>query len=168
MKSKIISSILILMLLCAPSAAYATFNDYGYNAKACIFNGTLENWDNFIFNRPVSPVDLNAKDTMFLVRKWNSSFDKGMFQGKPLVDGSWQIAHLYQYLSGDMSGWTWNWTFKMVYSSKYIPGAIVIDEMPNFYIIQNNTWYTDPQGNEIPISEYKSIPPSLGVGLYKR
>jgi len=171
MKVKMIITLLVVLVL-LPSAAFAGFDDYGYNAKANIFNGTLENWDNFIFGLPASSYDKNATDVEFLVRKWSKGFDGAMFNGQPWVDGAWQQAHMYTYLSGENLGWTYNTMFKMVYSSKPVTGAleIPIAEDVNLWLVQYKEWLVDDQGKEIEITEalnVKAIPPSLGSGAYK-
>ncbi|KJS20360.1 MAG: hypothetical protein VR72_15025 [Clostridiaceae bacterium BRH_c20a] len=170
MKVKVIV-ILLMVILLLPSAAFASFDEYGYNAEANIFNGTLENWDNFIFGNPASPYDQNGTDVEFLVRKWSKGFDNAMFNGQPWVDGAWQQAHMYTYLSGEQLGWTHNTMFKMVYSSKPITGAleIPITENVSLWLIQYKEWFIDPIGNEIEITDslnIKAIPPSLGDGKY--
>ncbi|KJS84219.1 MAG: hypothetical protein JM58_11410 [Peptococcaceae bacterium BICA1-8] len=170
MKVKVIISLLMVIVL-LPSAAFASFNEYGYNAEANIFNGTLENWDNFLFDNPVTPYDQNAKDVQFLVRKWSIDFDNAMFNGQTWVEGAWQQAHMYTYLSGEQLGWTHNTMFKMVYSSKPITGAleIPITDQVSLWLIQYKEWLINPLGNEIQISDslnIKAIPPSLGSGAY--
>lgn len=164
-KCKLLLVTFIIMNLCLPAAALAQPDAYGYNETARIFVGSFENWENFVYGRPAIPSDPNATDALFLVRKWSKEFDESMFHGKPWRDGSWQMAHFYQYLSGDKQEWTWNWTFKIVYSSTPIEGGTVAWD--KFYFIQDKTWLTDPQGNETVLQETYVIPPSLGKGFYK-
>jgi hypothetical protein len=167
-KIRFISTILVLafLFLCFPGIVLAAPDVYGYNAKANYFHGTLENWDNFIYGRLFEPYDFEALDTEFIIRKWDKNFGNSMFNGDPFVNGSWQQAHLYMYPS-DKPGWVWNWKFKIVYSSNPLPGAAAIEEMPDFYIVQDKQWYTDPQGNEHIIYSNHSVSPALGAGFYK-
>lgn len=172
MKAKIASILVFLMLFTIPSTAFAKPDDYGYNENARIFVGTFENWENFIYGLPASPADTDAKDVLFLVRKWDKGFDDYVFKGLPPVDGAWQQAHFYRYLPGDQLGWTWNWNMKIVYSSRPIEDAVALSAMEmgieGFYLIQDKTWLTDPDGNETIVSEFHAIPPSLGKGFYEK
>lgn len=166
MKSKIISCILVFMLIFT-SSAFAKFDEYGYNAKACNFKGTMANWENFVYGRPAEPAEMGQLNVQYLDRKWSKDFDEMMFRGGEFVNGAWQKAHMYEYLSGEQLGWSRHESFKMVYSSTPVEGAMAVDEMPGFYIIEYKAWLEDPQGNEIIDFNFHSIPHGLGKGLYK-
>ncbi|MFZ5944176.1 MAG: hypothetical protein ACOYVD_08710 [Bacillota bacterium] len=161
-------ALLVLIFLLIPGTVFAAFDEYGYNETACIFNGSFENWENFVYGLPSAPVDWETKNVQFLVRKWSKDFDQAMFHGMPWKDGAWQMAHFYQYLSGEQEGWTWNWDFKIVFSAVPVAGAI--DTGGNFWLIQSKTWLLGPQGEEIEVPDMytlKAIPPSLGGGTYR-
>jgi hypothetical protein len=165
---KVISivSAMAFLFLCFPGTVLAAPDAYGYNAKANHFHGTLANWENFIYGRPVEPYNFEEPDTIFILRKWDKNFNNAMFKGEPFVNGAWQQAHLYSYPS-DQPGWVWNYKFKMVYSCIPVQGATAIEEMPGFYIVQEKEWFTDPQNNEHVIVSNKSKAPALGSGFYK-
>ena len=151
MKHKYLWILLIIALLCAPASAFAKsgFDDYGYNEKACLFVGTLANWDAFLYGQPPLPaVDPAATDVMFIERQWNKSFDKMMFQGGAPADGAYCATNAHMNLSGDQLGWIWHELFAFAFSSQPIDGALAIEGMPGFYFITDKVWLTDPDGNE--------------------
>lgn len=166
---KICYVLLVLSLLFVPTLAYAQHDEYGYNDAGTIFNGTFDNWEAFIHGQPpLPPVDPYATDVLFLIRNWDANFDQAMFHGAPWQNGAWSTAHFYTHLSGEQLGWTWNCFFKLVYSSTPLEGAVPAPGMPDFYLIQDKTWLTDPQGQETVLRETHAIPPSLGPGSYQQ
>lgn len=148
-KTKYLSVLALIFFLILPCSAYAaSFDEYGTNENACIFVGTLENWDGYLFGQPPQPYDPNQTNTIFLIRKWSKSFDDAIFQGEPWVDGAWCKSYLYQHLSGNQEGWTWHNLMRLEYSSTPIEGAIPVDGIPNLYLVTYIEWLTDPDGNE--------------------
>jgi len=151
-KSKFLLVILILSMVAVfPSPAFAKTDQYGYDAQARTYKGTLDNWEAFLDGLPPTPFDWKQTDTVFVERKWDKSFDP-MVQGKPpLAPGAWQKAKLWEYLSGDKLGSTWHQELEVVYSpNKPIPGAIALtpEEIlyTGFYLVENNEWVVGPNG----------------------
>lgn len=60
-KKFIIFSLLVLIILSVPGTALAGFDEYGYNAKARKFKGTLENWENLVAWASGSSLGLQSK-----------------------------------------------------------------------------------------------------------
>lgn len=151
--------LLLIMVLTFPRVASAHTDEYGYNAKARTFKGTLVNWEAFMQGLPPTTFDWKATDTIFIERKWDKLFDP-MIQGNPPSgDGAWQKANLWEYLSGDKLGWTWHQTLVVVYSpNKTIPDAIVLtpDEIgfTGFYCVVQKEWLVDPNGEQTEIQDF--------------
>ncbi len=154
MKKRLALVLIVLTFLVIPTVTYAKFDEYGYDAKKCLFIGTFDNWEAFMYGLPPFPAaDPAAADVLFVTRNWSKDFDKGMFQGKPMKDGAWCSSSFYENLSGDQLGWTWHNLFIFVYSSASVEDGIPIEGMPDFYFIKDKTWLTDPSGQEIIISD---------------
>lgn len=151
--------LLLVMLLSFPSVASARTNEYGYNAQARTFKGTLDNWEAFINGLPPTPFSWKETDIIFIERKWDKLFDP-MLQGNlPSDIGAWEKADLWEYLSGDQLGWTWHQNLAVVYSpNKPIPGAIVLtpDEMgfTGFYCVVQKEWLVGPKGEKTEIQDF--------------
>lgn len=150
--------LLLIMIFSFPSVASAKTNEYGYNAQARTFKGTLANWEAFMQGLPPTPFDWKATDVIFIERKWDKLFDP-MIQGNPPSGaGAWQKADLCEYLSGDKLGWTWHQALVVVYSPNTpIPGAIVLtpDEIgfEGFYCVVQKEWLVDPKGKKTEIQD---------------
>ena len=156
MKKSYLWILLIIALLCAPTAAFGyTLDAYGLDLDAHLFVGTLENWDNFFYGRPAAdPVDPAATDVMFMERQWNQSFHDMMFCGGAPADGAYCATNVHMNLSGEQLGWTMHEFFAFAFALEPIEGAIPIDGMPGFYFITDKIWFTDPEGNETVVSEF--------------
>lgn len=150
-KSKFLFLVLLVVMVVVafPSAAFAKTDQYGYDAKARMFKGTLTNWEAFLEGSPPTPFDWKQTDTVFIERKWNKSFDP-MIQGQPpSAPGAWQKAELWEYLSGNQLGWTWHQELGIVYSPNTpIPGAIPLSPeeimFSGFYLVKNIEWLEGP------------------------
>lgn len=154
-------SFIVLFLVMAfsfPSVASAQTNEYGYNAQARTFKGTLNNWEAFINGLPPTPFNWKEKDVIFIDRKWDKLFDP-MIQGNPPSGtGAWEKAELWEYLSGDQLGWTWHLSLAAVYSPDTpIPGAIVLtsEEMgvTGFYGVEQKEWLVGPKGEKTVLQD---------------
>lgn len=158
-KKFIIFSLLVLIILSVPGTALAGFDEYGYNAKARKFKGTLENWENLLLGRPAVPWDFKAKNVVFLERKWDKRFDAMMSGNPPTAPGAWQKASLWEYLSGDQEGWTWNLELEIVYSpNKPIKGAVELSPQEmggftGFYLVHSKEWLKGPKGKKVVIEQ---------------
>ncbi|KUO78493.1 MAG: hypothetical protein APF81_22060 [Desulfosporosinus sp. BRH_c37] len=153
--------LLIVMILSFPSVASAQTDEYGYNAQARTFKGTLENWEIFLQGEVADPItfDWNATNIIFIERKWDKLFDPMILGELPLGAGAWQKVKLWEYLSGDQLGWTWHQAIEIVYSPNTpIPGAIELtaDQMlyPGFYCVVQKEWSTDPNGEKTEILDF--------------
>ena len=160
--------LLLVMLFSFPSIASARTNEYGYNAQARTFKGTLNNWEAFINGLPWTPFSWKETDIVFIKRKWDKLFDPMMQGNLPSGPGAWEKADLWEYLSGEQLGWTWHQTLAVVYSPKKpIPGAIVLtpDEMGfvGFYCVIQKEWLVGPNGEKTEIQDF-----SLKRKLIKR
>lgn len=150
--------ILFIMVFSFPSIASAKTDEYGYNAHARSFKGTLANWEAFLQGKPPTPFDWNATDVIFIERKWDKLFDP-MIQGNPpSAAGAWQKADLWEYLSGDQLGWTWHQALVVVYSPNIpIPDAIELtpEEMgfTGFYLVVQKEWLVGPHGERTEIQD---------------
>ena len=158
-KSKCLFIVLILsMVVVFPGAAFAKTDQYGYNAQARAFKGTLDNWEAFLDGLPPIPFNWKQTDTFFIERKWDKNFDP-MVEGKlPLAPGAWQKARLWEYLSGDQLGWTWHQDLDIVYSPNTpIPGAIALtpDEIlfTGFYLVKDDEWLEGPHGEKTIVQD---------------
>jgi len=151
--------LLLVMVLSFPSIASAQTNEYGYNAQARTFKGTLDNWEAFMKGLPPTPFDWKETDTVIIERKWDELFDP-MIQGNlPSGAGAWEKSEAWEYLSGDQLGWTWHQSLVVVYSPNTpIPGAIVLtpDEMgfTGFYCVVQKEWLVGPKGERTEIQDF--------------
>lgn len=157
--------LLVVMFLSIPLTAFAAFDEYGYNPQARMFKGTMENWEAFFYGLPAAPWDPKAMDVIFVERKWDKDFDPIITGNLPLAPGAWQRVKLWQYLSGDQLGWTWNLDLKVVYSPENpIPGALILTEkemgITGFYCVTQEEWLTGPQGQKVIIQDL-SINPGI-------
>lgn len=160
-KSKFLIIVLLLVMAVAafPGTAFAQIDQYGYNAQARMFRGTLNNWEAFIDRLLPTSFDWSQKDTVFIERKWDKLFDP-MIQGNPpSAPGAWEKAKLWEYLSGDQLGWTWHQELEIVYSpNKPIPGAILLTPeeilFTGFYLVKNDEWLEGPNGEKTIIRDF--------------
>lgn len=157
-KKRLIPFVLfVLTFSFIPLGAFAAFDDYGYNPQGRSFKGTLDNWEAFIHNQPAAAWDPEATDVMFLERKWDKRFAP-MLTGEIPLQGAWQRAKLWQYLSGEQAGWTWRQELEVVYSpNQPIPGAMELTEnemgIPGFYCVKFKEWVTGPKGQKVTIED---------------
>ncbi|EGW41987.1 hypothetical protein [Desulfosporosinus sp. OT] len=165
-KSKFLFIVLILsMVVVFPSTAFAQTDQYGYDAQARTFKGTLDNWEAFLEGTPPTTFSWEQKDTVFIERKWSKSFDPMVQGNPPSAPGAWQQVELWEYLSGDELGWTWHEELGIVYSpNRPIPGAVALtpEEMmfPGFYLIKDKEWSIGPNG-EVTIDQ--DLSPNLRI-----
>ncbi|MDR3599691.1 MAG: hypothetical protein P4L49_04295 [Desulfosporosinus sp.] len=156
-QSKFLFILLILsMVVVFPSTAFAKTDQYGYDAQARMYIGTLDNWDAFLDGLPPTTFNWKQTDTIFIERHWDKSFDPMVQGNPPLAPGAWQKARLWEYLSGDKLGWTWHEELNIIYSpNKPIPGATLLtpDEIlfTGFYLVEDKEWEVGPNGEEITI-----------------
>lgn len=157
-KKSILFVLIIVLFLSIPSIALAGFDDYGYNAKAKMFKGTMDNWEAFMRGLPPTPWDTKVTDVVYVERKWDKLFDP-LLQGQlPLGPGAWQKAKLWQHLSGDQLGWTWHLDLEVVYSpNNPIPGAIILTEqemgISGFYCVRQEECLKGPNGEKTIIQD---------------
>ncbi|MDR3541973.1 MAG: hypothetical protein P4L69_13540 [Desulfosporosinus sp.] len=155
---KVISKFLFIVLILSsvvvfPSTAFAKTDQYGYDARARTFKGTLDNWEAFLEGSLPTPFKWKQTDTVFIERNWDKSFDP-MVQGKPpLAPGAWQKVKSWEYLSGDQLGWTWHEELDIIYSPNApIPGAIALTPeeilFTGFYLVKDKEWSVGPNGEE--------------------
>lgn len=153
-KKKILVIILsLVMILSIPSMALAAFDDYGFNANARMFKGTMDNWEAYIRGLPSTPWESNQLDVIYVERKWDKLFDPVMYHQLPLGPGAWQKVNVWQQLSGEQQGWTWHLDLEVVYSPNApIPGAIAlsVEEMGllGFYCVKQVEWLKGPNGQK--------------------
>jgi len=159
----------VIVFLSIPGTAFAGWDEYGYNAKARKYKGTLENWENLLMGEPAVPWDPKATGVIFLERKWDKKWDAMMSGDPPTGPGAWQKAELWEYLSGDQLGWTWHLKLKVVYSPDApIPSAMEVPTeeigFPGFYLVEREEWLSGPKGEKKKVEEMsvksRSIQPS--------
>ncbi|ADY57497.1 hypothetical protein Sgly_3233 [Syntrophobotulus glycolicus DSM 8271] len=153
--------LLLAIVLSFPGIVLAKTDEYGYNAKARTFKGTLDNWEAFLAGTPPTPYDPKGTDIIFVERKWNILFDPLIKSKKPSA-GAWQKAKLWEYLSGEKLGWTWHLEFEIFYSpKKAIPGAIEVPleaiGYPGFYVIKQEEWLAGPNGEKEIIQDFSIL-----------
>ncbi len=163
-KKFIISVLFLVMLFCVPNVALAQdgdngFDEYGLNAKAKIFIGTLENWDNYYYGLPAIPYNFKSLDTLYIERKWDKLFAPMIYYNPPLGTGAWQQIKGWEYLSGDQLGWTYNLQMFIIYSPNVpIEGAIAvpIEEIgySGFYFTEQQEWLDGPHGEKIVFQDF--------------
>ena len=165
-KRKFLFLVLLLVIMFSfPSVASAQTDEYGYNAHARTFKGTLTNWEAFMQGLPPTTFDRKATDIIFIERKWDKLFNP-MIQGNPPSGvGAWQKAELWEYLSGEKLGWTWQLTLEVVYSpNQPIPGAVLLtpDEIgfTGFYCVVQKEYLIDPYGKKTKIQDF-SLKPNI-------
>ena len=151
--------LVIMVVVSYPSVALAQSDEYGYNAQARSYKGTLDNWEALLSGLPPTPFDPKGKDIIFVKRKWDKLFDPMIHSSLPLGAGAWQKAELWKYLSGDQLGWTWHLNLEVVYS----PNTLICDaiEVPaesiggeGFYIVERKEWLTEPHGEKTVIEDF--------------
>ncbi|WP_407313008.1 hypothetical protein [Desulfosporosinus sp. SB140] len=153
--------LLLIAMVSFPSVASARTDEYGYNAEARTFKGTLDNWEIFIRGTGADPIPFTWQDKgiVFIERKWDKRFDP-MIQGNPPSSpGAWEKAELWEYLTDDQLGWTWHQTMEVVYSPNTpIPNAIALTPesmgFPGFYCVQQREWLTGPNGETIESQDF--------------
>lgn len=160
--------LLLVMVFSFPSVASAHTDEYGYNAQARTFKGTLDNWEALMQGIPPTPFHWKDTDTTFIERKWDKLFDPMLHGDLPLGAGAWQKAKLWEHLSGDQLGWTWHLNLTVVYSPNTpIPGAIELtpEEMgiTGFYCVVQKEWLVGPNGEKTEIQDF-----SLKRNIIKR
>ncbi|MDA8220132.1 MAG: hypothetical protein M0Z35_00130 [Desulfitobacterium hafniense] len=158
-KKSLFMVLLLIIMFSFPSAASAQTDEYGYNAQARTFKGTLANWEAFMQGLPPTAFDCKATDVIFIERKWDKLFDP-MIQGNlPSGAGAWQKVDLWEYLSSDKLGWTWHQALEVVYSPNIpIPNAIELTAVEmgatGFYCVVQKEWLIDPNGKRIEIQDF--------------
>jgi len=169
--------LLLIMVVSFPSIASAQSNEYGYNAQARTYNGTLDNWDAFLAGSPFTPFDPKGTGITFVKRKWDKLFDPMVNLSLPSGAGAWQKAELWEYLPGDQweglpgdqLGWTWHLDLDVVYSpNTSIPGAIVLPPeavggFTGFYLVEQNEWLVGPDGEKTVVQNF-----SINSSIVKR
>lgn len=160
-KGKCLFMVLLLILVVSfPGVAFAQFDEYGYNAEARMYKGSLDNWDTFLSGLPPTPFDPNGTDIIFVDRKWNELFDPMVHLDLPTGSGAWQKAELWEYLSGDQLGTTWHLNLEVVYSPNTpIPDAIVLPPeavggFSGFYLVEQKEWLAGPDGEKTVIQDF--------------
>lgn len=159
-KNKTITLILLVLVLASiPGTAFASFDEYGYNAEGRMFKGTLDNWESFLDGAPATSWDPKAANIVFLERKWDKNFDPMVSGEPPVAPGAWQKAELWEYLSGDQLGWTWNLELEIVYSPyNPIPEAFEIPVkdigFAGFYLVYSQEWLSGPKEEKVIIQEF--------------
>lgn len=143
---------LLFSIFAFPNSASAKADQYGYNAEARAFRGTLTNWEAFLQNQPPTSFDWKQKDTTFIVRKWDKKFAPFLNGELPLA-GAWEYSYDWEYLSGDQLGWTRHRFLKMVYSpNEPMAGAIASPPesigITGFYLVRQVEWLTGPHGEK--------------------
>jgi hypothetical protein len=87
------------------NGAQASFDAYGYNYKARIFNGSLDgadrNWDGTYWGDKTY-----AKDK--LVMKWSKAWDEARFNGKPWTQDAW-VDNEFNGKAQEGSGEVWHY-----------------------------------------------------------
>lgn len=153
--------LLVMMVVVSfPSVALAKTDEYGYNAQARTYTGTLDNWEALLSGSPPTPYDPKGTDIIFVKRKWDKLFDPMIHLDPPLGAGAWQKAELWEYLSGDQLGWTWHFDLELVYSPNTpIHDAIVVPSdtvggFTGFYIVEQKEWLTGPHGEKTVIQDF--------------
>lgn len=151
--------LLLMMVLSLPSTAMAQTDEYGYNAQARMFLGTLDNWEAFLNGTPPTPFNWDDKGVIFIKRRWDILFDP-MIQGNPPSSpGAWEQSESWEYLTGDQLGWTWHLNLAVVYSPETpIPGAIKLTPkdmgFTGFYCVLQEEWLIGPQGERTDIQDF--------------
>jgi len=151
--------LLLVMVFSFPGAALAQSDEYGYNAQARTYKGTLDNWDALLAGLPPTPFDPKGTDIVFVKRKWDKLFDPMIHLNLPSGAGAWQKAELWEYLSGNQLGWTWHLDLEVVYSPNTpIPNAIVLSPetvggFTGFYLVEQKEWLTGPNGEKTVIQD---------------
>jgi hypothetical protein len=153
-KSILFLGLIFVIMLSFPSMALAKADDYGYNAEARMFIGTLDNWEAFLRSEPPTSFNWNETDVTFIERHWDKYFDPMLQGNPPSRAGAWAKAELWKHLSGDQLGWTWHQSMTVVYSpDASIPNAIALSESDmgydGFYCVQLEEWLTGPKGERI-------------------
>lgn len=168
-KGKCLFLVLILIILVSfPGVAIAQSDEYGYNAQARMFKGTLKNWEAFLSGSSPTPYDPNGTDIIFVQRKWNKLFDPMIHLEPPTGAGAWQKAQLWENYTGEKLGWTWHLNIELVYSPEVpIPGAIELPleavGFPGFYLVEQKEWLEGPNGEMTVIDDF-----SVNRGEVKR
>lgn len=165
--------LLLVMMFSFPSVASAQTNEYGYNAEARTFKGTLANWEIFIRGSDLPPIPFTwkDKDTVFIERKWDKLFDPMIHGNPPSGAGAWEQAELWEYLSGDQLGWTWHQSMVVVYSPNTpIPNAMALSSedmgIEGFYCVLLKDWKVGPHGERV-VSQDFSLKNKLIKGALK-
>lgn len=151
--------LLLVMVISFPSVAFAQTDEYGYNAQARTFKGTLDNWEAFLSGIPSIPFDWKQTDTIFIERKWDERFDPMIQGSQPSAPGAWEKAEVWEYLSGDQQGWTWHQSLKVVYSPNTpILGAIALTPeeiiFTGFYLVEQKEWLAGPDGEKTVVQDF--------------
>jgi hypothetical protein len=160
-KSKFLFIVLILSMLVVafPGAAFAQTDQYGYDAQARTFKGTLDNWEAFLDGLPPTPFSWKQTDTVFIERNWDKLFDPMVQGNPPSAPGAWEKANLWEYLSGDQLGWTWHQELGVVYSPNTpIPGATALTPeeilFTGFYLVKDDEWLEGPNGEKTIVQDF--------------
>ncbi|HBP66400.1 MAG TPA: hypothetical protein DD730_19600 [Desulfosporosinus sp.] len=152
--------LLLVMVVSFPGVAFAQSDEYGYNAQARMYKGTLENWDAFLSGLPPAPFDPNGTNIIFVKRKWDKLFDPMVHLSLPSGSGAWQKAELWEYLSGDQLGWTWHLDLEVIYSPNTpILEAIVLEPetvggFKGYYLVEQKEWLVGPDGEKTVIQDF--------------
>jgi hypothetical protein len=157
MKRKILWMLLVIALLCAPTAAFAyQLDDYGLDLNNDLFVGTLENWDNFFYGRPAhAPLDPSTKDVMFLERQWNKDFGNLMFGDGTPVEGAYCATNGHiNYSDGSVYQEFMVFAFAFEQYGNTIPVDPV--SMPGFYFVTMRAWLTDADGNTTTLHNFNA------------
>lgn len=159
-KSLLTIILLLAFVLSFPVMASAKTDEYGYNAKARTFKGTMDNWEAFLAGTTPTPYDPKGTDIVFVERSWNRLFDPMIHGDKPICEGAWQKAKLWEYLSGDQLGWSWHLELEILYSPCVkIPEAMEVPAEAmggynGFYLIKQKEWLSGPDGEKEMIQDF--------------
>jgi hypothetical protein len=101
------------------SPVLAGFDQFGYNDKARIFNGTGESWS-LAKGLPADYLGIYAKDK--LVMKWNAEWDRGNLEGWTDPDG--YRAWTDNEWNGKREGSGEIWHYKIAWSKTCADGLV--------------------------------------------
>ncbi len=156
MKKILLSSFLVLAVFAIVGAVKAGFDQYGYNYKARIFNGTGESWA-LAKGLPADYYGVYSKDK--IVMKWNDEWDRGNAEGwtrgpyRAWEDNEW---------NGKAGGSGQVWHYKIVWVGPELKNSpywheggypiwgqfeVVMDQGQDPNVGPGHMWFTDPGTN---------------------
>lgn len=126
LKTALVSAIVIFVTLCFTAPIFGApggFDEFGYNYKARIFNGTGESWS-LAKGLPDDYLGIYSKDK--LIMKWNAEWDRGNDENwkEPPYD-AWENNEWNGNVKGG-SGAVWH--YKIVWVGDYTADPSLIPE----------------------------------------